>query len=71
MAEATPCQTPGAVFHTHISPREVRCTVTLPRPLNLTPQQAAEMDTNLHNVVELVLAPHFPAAARWAPAIDP
>ena len=63
MANPTACQTPGAQFHTRISPAEVSCTVTLPRPLDLTEQQAAELDTNMHNAMELVLARYFPNSA--------
>jgi hypothetical protein len=64
------CQTPGAQFHTRISPREVACTVTLPHPLTLTEKQASELDTNMHNAVELVLARYFPQTDRHTAGPD-
>ncbi len=59
MAVKTICQTPGAVFHTTINKKTVSCTVDLPTPLNLTESQAQLLDSNIHNAMELVLAPYF------------
>lgn len=60
MAAETPCQTPGAQFHTRITPVRVDVGVDLPAPLDLTEAEAAMLDANLHNAVELVLARYFP-----------
>ncbi len=59
MANKTICQTPGAQFHTQIKPNVISCKVDLPFELKLTPEQAKILDTNIHNVMELVLAPYF------------
>jgi hypothetical protein len=60
MAVATECQTPGAVFHTHIQSRRITCSVEMPADLCLTEDAAGRLEANIHNVLELVLAPHFP-----------
>lgn len=59
MACRTVCQTPGAQFHTQVSPSSVSCTVDLPHELNLTEAQALVLETNIHNAMELVLARYF------------
>lgn len=61
MAIATPCQTPGAQFTTHISSAGVMVGVELPidNQLDLTPEQAQVLEAHLHNAVEQVLAPYF------------
>jgi hypothetical protein len=62
MALATPCLTPGAVYHTDITDDGnqtfVALEIELPR-LDLTELQAAELEANLHNATELVLARYF------------
>jgi hypothetical protein len=57
MAVETPCQTPGATYHVGIAGREITVWVELPEGLDLTEQHAAVLDANLHNAVELALAP--------------
>lgn len=59
MAMSTTCQTSGAQFHTSISSASVEIRVDLPFNLDLTEEQAKILEANLHNVLELVLAPHF------------
>lgn len=59
MAQETLCQTPGAVFHTKINPQSVGVSVELPKKLELTEQQAELLEKNIHNAMELVLAPYF------------
>lgn len=59
MALSTPCQTPGAMFYTWIGPASVEIKVSLPITLRLTPEQAVILEANLHNVVEIVLAPYL------------
>jgi hypothetical protein len=59
MANQTPCQTPGAQFHTRISAKEIECKVDLPMELELTEEEATTLDANLHNALELVLARYF------------
>ncbi|MFI2663365.1 hypothetical protein [Micromonospora carbonacea] len=54
MAVSTPCQTPGAMYTTHITPAGVTVAVTA----DLTSLDAADaelLESQLHNVVELVL----------------
>lgn len=62
-AEATPCHTPGAQYHTLMHDHQVGETVDLPPTVTLTPEQAALVDTDMHNVLELVLAPYFRTSA--------
>lgn len=59
MALPTRCQTPGAEFFTSIGKTFIEIAVELPFDLALDQLQAEELDTNLHNAVELVLAPYF------------
>jgi hypothetical protein len=57
VANATPCQTPGAQFTTHINKIGALVNVAFGRTIDLTEDEAALLETNLHNAVELVLAP--------------
>ena len=64
MANQTPCQTPGSQFHTHISSKRIETTIDLPDSLNLTEAQAELLDINIHNALELALAPYFVGSRR-------
>lgn len=64
MANATACQTPNAVYSIRIGPQDVQVSVSLPRPLDLNEERAALLEANLHNAVELCLAPHFLAITK-------
>jgi hypothetical protein len=57
----TTCQTPDAVFHVKVGDREICAAVDLPFPLGLDEEEAAVVEANVHNALELVLAPYF----RW------
>lgn len=62
MAQATPCQTPGAVYSVEAgrtSPYVISANIGLPFPLKLSKQQRRELETSLHNAIELALAPIF------------
>lgn len=61
MALATPCQTSGAQFHVYVGEIGVMVAVDMPidKKLDLTEAEAKTLEANLHNAVELVLAPHF------------
>ena len=59
MALKTKCQTPGAHFTTKIEPSKIKVYIALPFDLQLTEAQAALLEANIHNVLELCLAPHF------------
>jgi hypothetical protein len=59
MAQPTRCQTPGAMFSTKITDQSVSVHVDLPHPLDLTEPEAGQLEANLHNAVELVLARYF------------
>lgn len=59
MALETPCQTPGAVFHTTITNNSVSCQIDLNKDLDLTEKQAKTLEANIHNALELVLAPYY------------
>lgn len=64
MAIETECQTPGAVFHTAVQPRHVSVSVDLPFAVDLPEDAAGQLKANLHNAVELVMAPYFPGMGR-------
>lgn len=59
MAVETKCLTPGGKFHVHILPSEVSVRVEIPGELNISDEQAKDLDSILHNVVELALAPYW------------
>lgn len=59
MANTTPCQTPDAQFHIHVSEDKIEASVDLPMKLELTEEEAKLLDTNIHNALELVLARYF------------
>jgi len=64
VAVETSCQTPGAVFETHVDASRWTIQVDLPAPMKLTAQEADLVSANLHNAVELVLAPHTAVASH-------
>ena len=71
MANKTPCLTSGAIFHTGIFEDNVSVKVDLPFKLEITDEEAAILETLIHNQLELVLRPYFKKAtydrASWAP----
>jgi hypothetical protein len=56
MALETNCLTDGCIYHTHIEPSHIEVVVDLPTELDLTDEQAYEVEKLLHNQVELVIA---------------
>ena len=56
---ATRCLTSGAQFHISINPSNVEIDVDFPFQLNLDENQAIEMETLLHNAIELVLSRYW------------
>lgn len=60
MAIATPCQTANANYHITIGIHAVSCMVEFyDNELDLTTQEASVLEANIHNAVELALAPYF------------
>lgn len=59
MAVETPCQTPGAFFHISIQEEAIVAAVSFKRKIPLTPAEAEVLEANIHNALELVLAPYF------------
>lgn len=59
MAIETACQTPGAHYSTYISENRVLTSVYFSSPLKLTGEEAEILEANIHNALELVLAPYF------------
>lgn len=57
MALKTKCQTPGAQFHTSIKEHSVGVTVDLPNDVHV--DDPAQTEANVHNAMELALAPLF------------
>ncbi len=67
MAQATPCQTPGATYHFIMrrsmakAPHQlVGMQVSLPFYLDLDEDEAALIEAQLHNACEVILARYFP-----------
>ena len=67
MANKTPCLTSGAIFHTGIFEDNVSVKVDLPFKLEITDEEAAILETLIHNQLELVLRPYFKKAPRAEP----
>lgn len=59
MARETICQTPNAEFHIHVGPHLVSCVVDIPFELVLDEAEVTLLESNLHNMMELVLARYF------------
>jgi len=59
MAKETKCMTDGAVYTTIMNPKMVSVSVKMPFLLILSEEEAEQLQDNLHNAIELVLAPHF------------
>jgi hypothetical protein len=58
-AVKTECQTPEANYNIEINDTKVSVEVELPMKLDLTEEEAKLLESNIHNVMELVLAPYF------------
>lgn len=58
-AVRTECQTPDAQFNIEINDSKVSVEVELPMNLDLTEDEAKLLESNIHNAMELVLAPYF------------
>ena len=56
---STRCLTSGAVFDTKIKPKYVSIKVNMPFELDLDEKEAKELETLLHNAVELVMSRYF------------
>lgn len=61
MAVATECQTSGATYFTRITSEALAVTVDFGRMLELGEEDAAELEANVHNALELVLARYWRA----------
>lgn len=59
LAGARECKTPCCMFQIQISDNSIGVTVKLPRPINLSKEQASALEIGLHDAVEGVLAPLF------------
>jgi hypothetical protein len=58
-AVKTKCQTPDAQFNIEINDKSVSVKVELPMELDLSESEAKLLESNIHNAMELVLAPYF------------
>lgn len=59
MATEIACQTPGAEYTITVTPSRVSVEVWCPGQFNVSAAEASLLEDNLHNAVELVLAPYF------------
>lgn len=59
MANLTKCLTSGAIFNTHIREDKVSVNISLPFSIDLTKDEAIELETLIHNQMEIVLRPYF------------
>lgn len=55
----TKCQTEGAIYQTDISEKNISINIKIPFKLELDESEAKLLEANIHNVLELVLAPYF------------
>jgi hypothetical protein len=55
----TECQTPEANYNIEINDDKISVEVELPMKLDLTEDEAKLLESNIHNVMELVLAQYF------------
>lgn len=53
------CKTPGAVYHFDIKPSTIGVSIDLPRPIELSEDEASKIEDDLHDAVEGVLAHLF------------
>lgn len=58
-AVKTKCQTEGAIYQTDISQKNVSVNIKIPFKLDLDKDEAKLLEDNIHNALELVLAPYF------------
>ena len=54
------CQTPGAVFHIGIHERRVLCDVELPMRIDLSKDEAIQLEDKIHDAMEQILKKYFP-----------
>tara|TARA_X000000950_G_scaffold170481_1_gene207821 strand:- start:5430 stop:5768 length:339 start_codon:yes stop_codon:yes gene_type:complete len=59
MANSTKCLTNGAIFHTEISKGSISAKVSLPFSLDIDSDEAAILETLIHNSLEIILRPYF------------
>lgn len=59
MAIETVCQTPDAEFHTSITHQGLSVTVDYGREIWLNETEAALLEANIHNALEMILARYF------------
>lgn len=59
MANSTKCLTDGAIFHTKISKDTISAKVSLPFSLDIDSDEAAILETLIHNSLEIILRPYF------------
>jgi len=55
----TECQTPEAVYNIEINNKSVSVEVELPMELDISEDEAKLLESNIHNMMELVLSKYF------------
>jgi hypothetical protein len=53
------CKTPGAVYHFDVSPHAIEVRVDLPYMISMEEPEAIELENDLHDAIEKILAPYF------------
>lgn len=53
------CKTPGAIYSSNISKRNVKMSVKTPFDIDLNKKQANDLEADMHYALEKVLAPLF------------
>lgn len=56
---ADTCQTPGAVYKIALQPQIIYVEVCLPFQLELSPQEAEQLEISVHNALESVFSRYF------------
>ena len=53
------CKTPEAIYHIQVHPEEVSVVVSLPMELQVSEEEAEELENKIHDAMEEVLAKYF------------
>lgn len=53
------CLTPGAIYSSQIKSKLVSMTVTLPEAIPFSLKESCELEEEIHDAMEKILAPYF------------
>ena len=62
LGEERKCLTPGAVYDMDISPNSVGVKVRLPMNIDISEEEAIQLENEMHDALESILAKYFSEA---------